>query len=158
MPIVTITSRASDGVEAEFRIDFGGRTADVRLTGLTLPAHPEGTPWPEFYRPILAELIGVVLDPKAIWRDHSAPGQSNARTEEVATQILAEMASMNVGPWTKVAVRPLSLRSATHGVTVSEFLDAIGRLVDQGLANVTQGPPMGMIALTDEGYKRSRNP
>lgn len=81
------------------------------------------------------------------------------RKEKILTQILAEMAGMNLGPGQAVPVKTVWIRAMNQGVhNWDELKDVLTWAVQVGLLILTPGGVAGLgnVALTDSGYEESR--
>jgi len=61
---------------ADLVAHYAGKTARVHLEGLSIP-EDAGTPCQPFYQQCLEELFNAIQDPKTVWRERPAPGESD---------------------------------------------------------------------------------
>ncbi len=81
------------------------------------------------------------------------------RKHGLIEQILADLADVNVGPGHYVPVLMLQRRAMKRVVGGEEFGEALNAMLTTEpalLKHQSGGTPGGRVALTDEGYRRSR--
>jgi len=85
---------------------------------------------------------------------------NDVRKQEILSQVLADLADMNIGPNQNVPVKTVWIRAMKLGITSSAELEAVlSWATEQGLLIFTPGgiSGLGSIALTDSGYEQSRS-
>lgn len=82
------------------------------------------------------------------------------RNQELANGVLADLAEMGTGPGTNVPLKTIWLRGHDRGVVVWSELHAALTWAIEEAGYLTYAPGgiagLGSIALTDDGYERSR--